>query len=426
MNYILLSLKYLDFIIIKLQHFFKLIFQFVIMLLSKLIIKPFTPRLGVETRNTNQIVFIPFVNSINFLKDSLTLLTKGSLILSLLSLYKFLLSLFLAILFFIMYLTAYTYVGLFIYQLVVILAISVFKYILSDNITNEDGVYTKTFLTGFITFVFLIFMFSLFWSSSVLISHSAKIIFLRDILIKTVGSLSYKLYVGENSGTEATGVTILGPRLIATGFVMASGAVLLATLQGDHQNDQIEKAIARGLKEGHENVIIEERIRFMRETYKQNDAINKLGKAVLDIYTGVFGTFFDKLINGVPPIVDSLKKVKEVSELSPAMQELLKELKKSQQQNLELLAKVNAFQEASQAAEAKLRADLGQTNPGLIVINPDTVNTDIDLSLRSAPNQVGSRGAPPQLPIVAAEAEIRDKPTLLSRKRLSSAGDLGN
>ena len=79
MNYILLSLKYLDFIIIKLQHFFKLIFQFVIMLLSKLIIKPFTPRLGVETRNTKQIVFIPFVNSINFLKDALTFLTKGSL-----------------------------------------------------------------------------------------------------------------------------------------------------------------------------------------------------------------------------------------------------------------------------------------------------------------------------------------------------------
>ncbi len=215
--------------------------------------------------------------------------------------------------------------------------------------------------------------------------------FLRDILIKTVGSLSYKLYVGENPGTEAAGVTILGPRMIATGFVIAGGAVLLATLQGDHQNDQIEKAIARALKEGHENVIIEERISIMRETYKQNDAINKLGKAVVDIHTGIFGTFIDKLINGVPPIVDSLKKVKEVSELSPAMQELLKEPKISQQQNSELLAKVNAlqeasqvaearaFQEASQAAEAKLRADFGQTNPGLIVINPDTDNTDIDL-----------------------------------------------
>ena len=48
-----------------------------------------------------------------------------------------------------------------------------------------------------------------------------------------------------------------------------------------------------------------------------------------------------------------------------------------------------------------------------------------NLSLRSAPNQVGSRGAPPQLPTLAAEAEIRDKPALLSRcrQRLSSAGE---
>jgi hypothetical protein len=176
-----------------------------------LIVSPFA--VTEEYRTVFQIVLCPFVNSFNLLIKSVTLLlawgipggfrdlkAPESLFICLFNVYKVSLSFFMAFFFLVMYVTAYTYVGLFIYQLLPILAICVFQSLLDAAPTNSEGFYTAFFISNCFLYLYLTLAFCFIPTSCLVISLSAKIPFLRSILIDTIGLLSYKLYVGENPG----------------------------------------------------------------------------------------------------------------------------------------------------------------------------------------------------------------------------------
>ena len=104
--------------------------------------------------------------------------------------------------FLIMYVTAYTYVGLFFYQLLPILAMCVLKGVLDAGPLNSEGFYTEFFISGCFIFLYLTLTFCFIPTTCFLLSIYAKIPFLRSILIDTIGLLSYNLYIGENPGKK--------------------------------------------------------------------------------------------------------------------------------------------------------------------------------------------------------------------------------
>ena len=189
-----------------------------------------------DTRSAFEILFTPFVNWFNKVKETLPSMGKVSLITSLLNIYKLYLSLLMACFFFIMYFIAYTSLGLIILGIYIILLMC--TGIVIVDLVSPEGPFTEASIDAFRFFRNTAYIFSVLSASSLIISACAKIPFLRVILIDTVGSLSYKFYVGENPGSKAGMAWAVAPRLagaiIGAGTVMAGVDQLITERQLAH------------------------------------------------------------------------------------------------------------------------------------------------------------------------------------------------
>jgi hypothetical protein len=228
-------------------QFYKTIFNFVInsfsYIIACFIVKPFSE--PADTRSAFEILFTPFVNWFRKFKECFTLIRKDSLINSLLNFYKLYLSFLIACIFFIMYFTAYTYIGLIIYGTVPMLLMCVGSAINAYIYINPEGPLTAEAYNAIIVFRYLVFIFGLISSSCIIISTCAKISFLRVILIDTVGSLSYKFYVGENPGSKAGLLWNLAPRIVGAVFVCTAGMAGIDAIVSEKQLNHLHDLCAK-------------------------------------------------------------------------------------------------------------------------------------------------------------------------------------
>ena len=209
------------------QYAFSCLVSFFSLLISCFFLKPIT--VIEERRTTLEVLKTPFVNCFKYLKESLVNKAKDSLMVFLLNLYKAYVYFLMACLFFIMYFTAYTYLGLSIYRILPILLICVTSALQTALRESTEGALTDFVYKAVIVLRYLLIIFSMIPASSFIIFICAKIPFLRSILIDTIGSLSYKIYVGENPGSKAGALWSLVPKILGAAAMSTAFAAAMST-----------------------------------------------------------------------------------------------------------------------------------------------------------------------------------------------------
>lgn len=244
----------------------------------RLLISFFTIKIVVvaeEHRSAFNVMTLPFVNWFTNLKESIDLLTKNSLKVNLLNLYKSYLSLLMACLFFIMYVTSFTVVGITFYCMVPVLAICVASFLMDYYSHNIDGDLPDNIYRAMILFRKLTIIFGIIPASSIIISTCAKIEFLRGILIDTIGSLSYKLYVGENSGTKAGLLWKAAPHIIVAATGMMGAVATIDAVSNVYEFKQVAKSCREDLQV----MSVGEKIAFFKD---RPSILAKVGKFMAD------------------------------------------------------------------------------------------------------------------------------------------------
>ena len=224
-----------------------------------------------DTRSAFEILFTPFVNWFNKVKETLPSMGKVSLITSLLNIYKLYLSLLMACFFFIMYFIAYTSLGLIILGIYIILLMC--TGIVIVDLVSPEGPCTEASIDAFRFFRNTAYIFSVLSASSLIISACAKIPFLRVILIDTVGSLSYKFYVGENPGSKAGLLWNLAPRIVGAVFVCTAGMAGIDAIVSEKQLNHLHDLCA---KDG-QIMTVEQKMDFYRN---RGHILTTLGKSI--------------------------------------------------------------------------------------------------------------------------------------------------
>jgi hypothetical protein len=231
-----------------------------------------------DARSSFEILVTPFVNWFRKFKECFTLICKDSLINSLLNFYKLFLSLLMACLFFIMYFAAYTAMG-FVFSGAFVFLLMCTGVVVVD-LASPEGPLSEDALKAIMFFRHLAFIFSFISSSSLVISTCAKIPFLRVILIDTVGSLSYKFYVGENPGSIGIISWASVPRLAAVALVAGTGMSIVDQVLSERQLNLVYDL---SVKDGQVMTVAEKSAFF-----EKSSMVRKLSKGAFSTFASSF------------------------------------------------------------------------------------------------------------------------------------------
>jgi hypothetical protein len=107
---------------------------------------------------------------------------------------------------------------------------------------STEGALTDFVYKAVIVLRYLLIIFSMIPASSFIIFICAKIPFLRSILIDTIGSLSYKIYVGENPGSKAGALWSLVPKILGAAAMSTAFAAGIDTAVTYVQFEQLTES----------------------------------------------------------------------------------------------------------------------------------------------------------------------------------------
>ena len=179
-----------------------------------------------DNRTSFDIMVTPFLNWLRLASDFSILLPVDPFKKSIVRLYSLYLSFLMAIMFLIVYFTAYTCLGKLIYAVLPFISICVFSALLAGLADVVDGVITSELYELIFAYRFYASCFVAIPVSALILYICANINFTRAILVSTIGVLSYKYYIGENPGSKVKGLILAATGLIGfsmLGYTLVAG-----------------------------------------------------------------------------------------------------------------------------------------------------------------------------------------------------------